>query len=1161
MQLQPNQTITAPFLPTPAVVKRFEARAGYYSLEVVLDDGHHTYKTLAISEAQLAQVEVSAPQTPTRVAHGEDLFLLIEAHRLRLAHQFDPQLAISVSQVDPLPHQIEAVYHYALRSPRVRFLIADDPGAGKTIMAGLIIKELQYRRLATRVLIVAPGHLKAQWQREMKARFGLSFTLVDRAAMKASWTANPWEARATCIASLDFIKQDDILQTLRHVTWDLVIVDEAHKMSATLYETQTQRRVEKTQRYRAGEVLSRQTQHMLFLTATPHKGDEENFRLFLDLLRPGFFAHKAMVTESIQAGDNPIFVRRLKEDMRTFDGQPLFPPRHVQTLPFRLTPPELELYNGVTRYVQDYFDKARENRSIAFALMILQRRLTSSTHAVYRSLQRRKAHLEELLKLPEKIREEREDYLRARRMTVEELDDLPEEERLQIEARLEHLTIAENLDQVREEIAQLNPLITQAETVRAQGIESKLVGLREHILAPLGADRKLLIFTEFKDTLTYLTDALREWGYTVVTIDGTMPMEARVEAERTFRDTVQIMVATEAAGEGINLQFCSLMVNYDIPWNPNRLEQRMGRVHRYGQQREVYIWNMVARDTREGQIQERLFKKLDKMREALGTDRVFDVIGDILPGTRLDELLRDAIFSQRRMEDIEAQIDAAGQDAEGDQHHNIQLTLDALFRTGLATRHIDYSGLYRETLTAEENRLVPEYVGDFFLRAMQRLGGRVTPRKPGPISQAGYRVSSVPFEVRRWGESDTAFKANYGPIQRAYPWITFNKADARQHPEAAFVAPGHPLLEAVIETLLTRFGQQAGAAITLPWATFRDPEGRREGVFWFVEGQVRDGMDRAAGKRVFCIYQNAEGHMRKVNPAVLWDYAPLAGADAALEAADTLLEAQEAVEDYVTTAVLFPYREEIAARREREAQVKEKYGLRSLAFLIQASNQKILDYQTRQANGEVMDLPLLNEQRTLDELEARRATLEREIALERNLTVTAPRVLGAAVVIASQAQDTIVYEEPAEGCQRGKEAGVAYTAAMQRDEEAEAEGMRVAMAYECAHGWHPEDVSAQNLGFDVRAIRYEEDGTLGDIRYIEVKARARSGAVRISANEWKKARHFGEGFWLYIVTGAKTEAPQLHRVPNPASQFRLGEDIVATGFMVHEKAWRAKVME
>jgi len=651
-----------------------------------------------------------------------------------------------------------------------------------------------------------------------------------------------------------------------------------------------------------------------------------------------------------------------------------------------------------------------------------------------------------------------------------------------------------------------------------------------------------------------------------------MNMDARIAAEHEFRDRAQIMVATEAAGEGINLQFCSLMVNYDIPWNPNRLEQRMGRIHRYGQQYEVNIYNMVTRDTREGQILDRLFEKLERMKEALGSDRVFDIIGEIIPGARLDELLRQAIFSQRRIEEIEHEIEAVDVAA-------ARQLLDKVSMTGLATRHIDYSGLLQEQLTAEENRLVPEYVEDYFRRAFRRLGGQIERRGET------YSLSSVPYDLRRWGE-DYDFKASYGQVFREYRRLTFDKAYARQHPEAEFMAPGHPLLEAINETILTTFG---GAAAANNYAVFGDPEGQREGVFWFVEGEVSDGTGQAAGKRVFCLYQATDGNIQPVNSAVLWDCEPLPPPQPSPESGEgwggglpprvmALLQDREAIEDYIVTEILFPFQAEIEARRDKEGRIKEKYGLRSLDYLIQESNQKILEYELRQAGGEQIGLPLLNEQRNLEQLEQRRKALEREIQLERSLTVGAPRILGAAAVIPfDYAQDRPLpqlAEPETEPEQETAETGASHIkekpqpeetyqveptgngAGMKRDEEIEAVGMQVAMQYERDQGWQPEDVSGENRGFDVRSTLYNEDGAFAGIRYIEVKARAQSGAIRLSANEWKKARHFDDKFWLYIVTMAGTDAPQLHRVQNPAAHFRMDEDIFATGFIVPEEKWQ-----
>lgn len=1093
-------------------MKKFERRAGYFLLEVILRNSR-TYKPLMISGAQLDQINVVDTNTFAYTSNSEDFFFWIEANILRLAYQFDPLLAVNVSQVDPLPHQIEAVYSYALRDPKIRFLIADDAGAGKTIMAGLIIKELQYRNLVKNILIVAPGHLKYQWQREMKSKFGTNFTLVNRSLMESNWGQNIWETHNCCVASIDFLKQDDIAQKLRASSWDLVVVDEAHKMSASGYATRKGPKVEKTKRYKVGEILSEIATHLLFLTATPHRGDEENFRLFLDLLRPGFFSKTDLLMESIKKGENPLFVRRLKEDMKDFKGNNLFTPRHVNTVNFPLTDDEKELYRAVTTYVKDYFDRAKDNRSITFAMMILQRRLTSSTHAILRSLERRKARLEELLELPDKIKQDT-DYERLKHISEEELEDMDEADRWKIEEKLMHLTLAQNLDEVKVEIEKVEELIDFAKAVREMEVESKLVKLRDDVLANIG-DRKLLIFTEFKDTLDYLVEKLTSWGYKVNTIHGSMKMDARIEAEHRFKNETQIMVATEAAGEGINLQFCSLMVNYDIPWNPNRLEQRMGRIHRYGQDKEVFIYNMVSKDTREGQILDRLFDKLAAMREALGSDRVFDVIGAVIPGSTLEEIIRDAITGQRRMEEIYEIVDEINP-------AELKKKMDQIFMTSLATRHIDYAGITRNVQEADENRLMPEYIQDYFLRAFKRFGGEY--KEDGDT----YRIKSVPFELRKLNE-DYDFQSRYGRVERKYAKITFDKVAAKAHASYEYVAPGHPLLEAVNQNAIDSMGHADAVAV------FGDETNVMDGVVWFIESELTDGLGAIAGKRIFCVYQNMKGELRKMNPSVIWDIAPVD--DVMLnESMKRMLNKKREIEEYVVTEIMFPYREEIEARRTKESEIKRKYGLRSLEFLLQESNDKLLHYQQQeQEEGKDMKIAIFNEERRKEDLEDKRKKLVDEIELEKQLTVSEPKIIGAAAVIPMNR----IKQVPEEG-------GVD----MKPDARIEQVGMDVSMVYEKDNGWSPEDVHTENHGFDIRSIKYSEDGDLEDIRYIEVKARAQEGGVRISANEWKKAKRFQDKFWLYVVTSAGTSQPNLVRIQNPAKTFTVDEDIYATGYVI-----------
>ena len=1131
--LSDGQIIEADFFNGAAQVKKFEQRTGYYKLEVVLLDTGE-YRAFSPTPEQLDQVRLVDRQPEILSGDPEEFFLNVEANRIRLAHQFDPMLAVSVSQVDPLPHQMEAVYHHALQMPRMRFLIADDAGAGKTIMAGLILKEMQQRGLVERVLVVAPGHLKYQWQREMSERFNTPFRLVDRQVVRAHWGENVWREIPRAIASIDFLKQEDIKSTLRSSRWDLIIADEAHKMSAYEYDTKDGTKIDKTERYKVGEVLSGQSEHMLFLSATPHKGDEAHFRLFLDLLRPGFFAKQELLEESVERGENPLFIRRLKEDMKTFDGEPIFPPRHVQTAAFRLTQPEMRLYNKVTTYIREYYDQAKEERHIAFAMVILQRRLTSSVHAILSSLKRRRKKLEEYLQYPKKIEQQWQEYKEVAEMTESEIEDLPEEKRDEVEQKLEEMTIASNIDEVRREVDQLKELIQQAEQVREMEVESKLQKLRNDILSQLNG-RKLLIFTEHKDTLWYLEEKLKEWGYAVSLIHGGMHLDARIEAEREFKHETQILVATEAAGEGINLQFCSLMVNYDIPWNPNRLEQRMGRIHRYGQKREVYIWNMIAEDTREGQILDKLFTKLERMRNALGTDRVFDIIGEVIPETNLTDLLKDAIFNQRRMEEIEFEIEQVDEET-------TRQTLDRVFMSSLATEHIDYTGLIEEQLEAKENRLVPEYVQDYFLRGFEYVGGTYTALDPG------YRIDSVPYELRRYNQ-DQDFKNQYGEVNRTYRRITFDKEVASRDNNFEFVAPGHPLLEALNERVLHEIGDDQ-----TQHAVFSDPVDGREGALWFVEGVVRDGTGAEAGRRVFAVLQGTEGELQTINPAVLWDLetAPEAKVPDFVE---ELVRDRDAIEGYLMRDVLFPYREEIADRRKRDAEIKEKYGLRSLDYLISESNDKLLEYEQREAAGEEVRLPKQNEGRKRERLLERKERLKKEIRLERNVTVEEPRILGVAALVPHA--ETIEYETEAP-VSLASDSGTDRGYDVDHRDEIEAVGMRVATEYEEAHGWQVEDVSEKDHGgFDLRSMRFsEEDGSLEATRYIEVKARAHTGKIRITSNEWKRARQFGDEYWLYVVTQAATDEPDLTRIQNPAERFREGQDIFATGFAIPEEVWQ-----
>jgi len=1073
---------------------------------VGLDSGHFYPRIL--TEADLEKIKWVELKERDFSGDAESFFLVTEGRRIRLAHQFDPLYAVNVSQIDPLPHQIDAVYFHILRHPRIRFLLADDPGAGKTIMAGLLLKELKQRGLVNRVLIVIPGHLKDQWIREMKEKFGETFKVIDRAVMEASWGRNVWLEENQAITSMDFAKQEDVMLSLAESMWDLVIVDEAHKLAAYEYGS---RKITKTQRYKFGELLSKNSNFLLFLTATPHRGDPSNFRLFLDLLEPGFFATNEILMEAIRNRENPLFLRRLKEDLKTFDGTPIFPPRKVKTVKYRLSPDEKRLYNAVTEYVEKYYNKAleieeeRRRRNITFALLILQRRLASSVRAVRKSLERRKSKLEELLKREELIQE-------VGYVSEEVLEDMPEIERWEKEEELlGKLTSSRTLEELKEEIDKLEELIRLAKEVEKKEIETKLNELRNvmEIEKIKEKGEKLLIFTESKDTLDYLVEKIHEWGFDVTYIHGGMNLDKRIQAEHEFREKAQIMVSTEAGGEGINLQFCWLMVNYDIPWNPNRLEERMGRIHRYGQQYEVHIYNLVAIDTKEGRILEKLLTKLEIIGQQMG--KVFDVIGDVvsayLPaGKTLQDLIIEAITNKRSLDEILQDFERVPDE------EAIKRAREAALE-GLATRYIDFSRILGEMRVAKENRLVPEYIEKFFLKAAEKLGVKVEMRKDG-----FWRIPNVPYELRNLPYD---FKIKYGVVFKEYGKFSFDKEKAFKG-QAEFIAPGHPLLEAVIERIFEKYSGEVESG-----ATFIDPSGMLDGFVWFLEGQINDGSGQVAGKRIFALYQDAQNNIKQVSPSILWDLKP--ANPTSLKTINVPVANEDAIMAFAVENVLTKYLDEIKRQREHDAEIKRKYGLRSLQELILRSEEKLIEYETKRAKGiEIPEAVIQAERRKKEDFERRKAELEKRIIAETNLLLSPPKILGVARVIP---------QPPVED-------------ELKEDLEIEKMGMQIAMSFEFSQGRNPEDVSLQNLGFDIKSKASD-----GSYRYIEVKARGREGKIALTPNEWLIAQRLGDEYWLYIVVNVATK-PELYTIQNPASKLKPSEEVEIVRYIVNKDDWK-----
>ena len=1091
--------IIGPQWPEPVEIKLIEhLDSDVHIVGATTISKDHIDQVIPLEEFQkisILQADALFKEEPAKV------FLALETMRYRFASIYDPLLAMNTSKVDPLPHQIEAVYGYVLRLPRIRFLIADDPGAGKTIMAGLIIKELKLRNLVKKILIVSPGHLKDQWRRELADRFEEKFIPVDRELLDAFYAENIWNRENQIITSIDFAKREEVLPSISAVHFDLIIVDEAHKMSAYRYGD----KLERTERYRLGEALSRISDHLLFLTATPHKGDPENFRLFLDLLEPGFFATNEMLQESINNKDNPLFIRRVKEDLKDFEGKPLFLPRQVKTIPFNLgtsSPKEKELYNDLSKYVNTQYNLALtkdKKRNVAFALVILQRRFASSTYALLRSLERRKKRLEDLLKGVQergKVTNAGPDY--------EAVENLSEEERWKEEEIWETLSVAENREDLEKEIELIDGLIDQARIIIQGEEEIKLKELKKSLVElsrkyPDPKDQKILIFTESRDTMEYLEKKVTNWGYSTTTIHGGMRLEDRIKAESVFKNETDLLVATEAAGEGINLQFCHLMINYDIPWNPNRLEQRMGRIHRYGQQKEVYVSNLVAEDTREGKVLNRLFEKLDEIRAAMGSDKVFDVLGEVLYTKSLSQLLMEAAANARSIDEILKDLDI-----KVDDDYIAKVTEN--LGESLATRYIDYTRIKEMAAQAREHRLIPEYTESYFQKAFTKAGGKLRERQAPFLT-----VDSIPSDIRRIA-GEEGFKKAHGELLKKYPKMTFDKDLAFKNPDAEFVSFGHPLFEATMAWI-----ENSCSTCLINGACFNDPDGKMDGYILFYEGEIKDGTGSVAGKRLFAFYVG-EGGVKPIPPSVIWDLAECGDG----RNKDANLEELKKKVSGLSISRLKEYREELFKARTHQAEIKEKYGIKSLEHFILTLDGELIALKDRKEQGEQVDLPIRNKEERKEAYEKALSDLKKQIEKEKSLTMSMPRFIGIISVSPPAKSDD----------------------AMQSDEETERIGMETAIKYEIENGRKPEDVSAEKLGFDIRSRDSQER-----IRYIEVKARAGTGSVALTQNEWFKARRFGDDYYLYAVMNAK-KRPEIYVIANPAQNLQPTERIEVVRYIV-----------
>jgi superfamily II DNA or RNA helicase len=1117
--------------PEIAPKRRYSGIVAGVDVEVVAVDHHGssltvTYETptgglgrVVLTAADLATVEEVTTRRWTFDGDGAMFRLASEARRMKWAHLADPFAAVDTSNIEPYPHQIDAVYNRFLTVSPLKFVLADDPGAGKTIMAGLLIRELMLRGDVARCLIVAPGSLVEQWQDELWEKFGLRFDLMSRAKVEESLSGNPFLERNLLIARVDQLSRaDDLRAKLEQSDWDLIICDEAHKMSARLYGNE----LKKTRRFELGETLRDHTRHLLLLTATPHNGKNEDFLAFMTLIDPARFAGRLRDTELPEVDD--VMRRLVKEKLVTFEGTPLFPKRFAHTVKFELSDLETRLYEEVTEYVQHGMNRAdqmtesgdkRRGLIVGFALAGLQRRLASSPDAIYHSLRRRHDRLTKQLAelrrgkntatgpaLPAGVRvSDLEDF---------DYDDFDDEELEQLEDAA--ISVAADLDPqlIAAELVELEHLVKLADEVRNSGLDTKWVELRnllrsdefKNIDDANGRPRKLIVFSEHKDTLDYVASKIRnELGNpeAVVTIHGGMKREDRREVQERFRvdPIVRVLVATDAAGEGVNLQVANLMVNYDLPWNPNRIEQRFGRIHRIGQKLPCHLWNLVAHETREGKVWERLLAKIEEQRGVFG-DQVYDVLGDSVISTTLQELLIRAIRA-----DDEAVLTRYMEQV---IEHDIGSQLKGVLEERALIADLG-QGAPTDTIrdlmeSAKARKLQPWFVEAFFTAALELYGGRIVGREPGR-----YEITRVPAAIR-------AHAAPGSPVHERYSRVTFDKRAIQPDKleRAELISPGTALLNAVVDKVLADHGSvlSRGATLVDPLDPGTEPRLLVYLDHTITNGKHIDGQRQVVSRRFQYVEIDRHGNVTNRGGEPYVDYAALTDTQRSLLDAAGLDDswanhaAEAAAKSWAIDNLAGPHFEEIAAvTKQRVAKVREAVRER-LTAEIRYWDRRTEEIKAQELAGKKPQLNSGRARARADELEARLTRRRLELDLEENLHNNPPTVVAAALVIPQGLLDSLAAPRPAPTA----------PPVAPDTEESDRRAIAAVVAAELALGRIPTVQAHNNPGYDIESV----DPETGIHYFIEVKGhKPTTETISVSATQVQKAKSNPERWRLAVV--------------------------------------------
>ena len=1089
-----------------------------------------------VSRDDLARLEIPSSNRWSFDAPGDKFKLASEARRIQLAHLFDPFTAVASATIDPLPHQIEAVYERLLPLQPCHFLLADDPGAGKTIMSGLYIRELILRGDLDRCLIIAPGSLVEQWQDELNDKFNLRFDILSRDMIEAAVTGNPFNERNMLIARLDQLSRNEDLKTrLAASDWDLIIFDEAHKLSAHLYGDE----VKRTQRFDLAELVRDKTRNLLLLTATPHNGNNEDFLLFLTLIDPDRFEGKLRSGKPVP-DISDIMRRYVKENLKTFDGKRLFPPRIATTVSYDLSPEEENLYEAVTSYIQEGMNRAKEMENgkekrrglaIGFALAALQRRLASSPEAILRSLERRHNKMSAQLELAKK----------AGRTVVSsspvpnvsdpdgfDEDDFAEDEFQELEDEaIENVFSAETVVELEREVTELKVLVAEAVKVRASDTDRKWNELRDILNGPEFNDpvegRKLIVFSEHRDTLNYLYAKTRTLlgNDAVVVIHGGLRRDDRRAIQDRFRNdpTVKVLIATDAAGEGVNLQRANLMVNYDLPWNPNRIEQRFGRIHRIGQKQTCHLWNLVAHGTREGKVFERLFAKIEEQKAVYG-EQIYDVLGDSEINRSLQELLMRAIAEDADPKNLKW-IDEI---VDGEIGVRMKYVLENKALAEDVLNDGSIQGIRRQMEAALARKLAPGFVQAFVTASLEDLGGRMASRESGR-----FQVVRVPAAVR----SQARMIAAGAPIQTVYERVTFDKDKVNvpnHNVKADLVVPGHPLLVGLIDTVIEKYGPYLSSGTTF---IDKGDAGTEPRVLVYLEHTVTDGRADAGGRKVVSrrfqfVEVYADGRVLDPGAEPYLQYDPISPEAAALIASMDTSWASGGIDttakQWAIANLAAPHFEDIATVTKTRIDRVRKAVVERLDIEIRYWDLKATELKSKELQGRADRLNSGNARQRAEALEARKARRLRELDIEADLMNQAPTVVGAALVIPQGLLDSLTGHQPNV---------IDQQVALETDLVAVA----AVMAAEKALGRVPEEQVHNNPGYDILSIDPVTDMSY----FIEVKGhRPATEEIKVRARQIRMAKMNPERFRLAVVSvpnDAKNQPSRVRYLVRPFDDY------------------------